>query len=216
MFSKLSALRTLFGAGGSSRRYDLKQKILEKAADDSGTSSTTQVEADGSTGWRSFSRKVQTAAEAQDDRASKAHDAERDSDSDARTRDGMRLDVRRIDEVYDRKKCAWVTRDTPTQKKKTDTDRYAEYAFTLNRRITENGDNPPIIKTSLDIRSTYLRDVGSAVIGANYGISWASKPLQVIVIGQNITIHALTYLLCRLKTKCSLRVCPSFRITTTL
>lgn len=177
MFSKLSALRTLFGSG-SSKRYDLKQKILEKAADDA--SSTTQVEADGSTGWKSFSRKVQSAAESHDNPGSK----EQDTDRDGRTWEGMRLDVRRIDEVYDRKKCAWVTRDTPTQKKKTDSDRYAEYAFTLNRRITENGDNPPIIKTSLDIRSTYLRDVGSAVIGANYGISWASKPLQVIAIGQ--------------------------------
>lgn len=208
MFSKLSALRSLFGSG-SSRRYDSKQKILEKAADDA--SSTTQVEADGSTGWKSFSRKVQNAAESHDISDSKEQDADRD----ARTRDGMRLDVRRIDEVYDRKKCAWVTRDTPTQKKKTDTDRYAEYAFTLNRRITENGDNPPIIKTSLDIRSTYLRDVGSAVIGANYGISWASKPLQVTTIDYNPSARSLTYTLERSKIKSLLRAYPSFRTTIT-
>ena len=174
MFFKLPGLRDLFSSRSTSR-HNAKQRILEKAADDA--SSTTKIEVDGSTGWKAFSRKVQTAAESHADSDSKDAEAERD----AKGRDGMRLEIRRIDEVYDRKKCAWVTRDTPTQKKKVDSDRYAEYAFTVTRRITENGDQPPIIKTSFDIKSTYLRDVGSEVIGPNYGISWASKPLQVLI-----------------------------------
>lgn len=174
MSALLSRCSSLFTSSRHARNYSLHH-------DESNSSATVlEKDPDGSTGWRSFSRRAHPVLQSKEGTEGSTSRKDDPAKEEEVPRDGMRLDLRRIDEYYDRRKCAWVIRDTPAPKKKSTTDKYAEFAFTLNRKITEVGEGiPPNIKTSFDIKSPYLKDVGMTVIGQVQGVSWTSKPLQV-------------------------------------
>ena len=94
---------------------------------------------------------------------------------------GSLLELKRIDEVYDQRSGEWTTRESiTTHDSKKEKDKYAAYAFTINRKFKPtNEKGMHTVTTSLDIKSEHLREVGMTVIGQVQGISWTSRPLKV-------------------------------------
>ena len=94
---------------------------------------------------------------------------------------GSLLEIKRVDEVYDRHRCEWIARDSIVPKvKRPSKDPYGAYAFTVNRRFNPTPD-PTLhtITTTLDIKSEFLRKIGAEVIGQVQGVTWTTKPLKV-------------------------------------
>ncbi|TDL27684.1 P-loop containing nucleoside triphosphate hydrolase protein [Rickenella mellea] len=93
---------------------------------------------------------------------------------------GTLLEVKRVDEVYDRKLNEWKLKDSIVTSKKPKKDPYAAYAFTVNRKFLPTPDSTlHIIITTIDIKSAVLKKAGMEVVGQVQGISWTSKPLKV-------------------------------------
>ena len=97
--------------------------------------------------------------------------------------EGTLLELKRVDEVYDRKISEWVVRDSSSYKnkrKKAGADKYAPYAFLVHRKFNPTTDPTlHIITTTIDVRSEWIRKVGVEVIGQVQGITWTAKPLRV-------------------------------------
>lgn len=94
--------------------------------------------------------------------------------------EGMRLEVKRLDEVYDRNRSEWTKRDTVPRKSKNKDEAHAEFAFSVIRKFNPTQDPTlHLITTTYDIRSPHLRKMGKDIIGQVQGISWTSKPLKV-------------------------------------
>jgi hypothetical protein len=96
--------------------------------------------------------------------------------------EGSLLEVKRVDEIFDRKTSEWVTRDSRSskKKKKAGEDKYAPYAFLVHRKFNPTPDPTlHMITTTIDVRSEWIRKVGVEVIGQVQGITWTAKPLRV-------------------------------------
>lgn len=93
---------------------------------------------------------------------------------------GTLLELKRVDEVYDRTRNAWISQDAKIQgEKPAEKDAYEAYAFTLNRHFDQMMMSSTL---TVDIRSASLRRVGAEVIGSVSGISWTAKPLKVCLL----------------------------------
>ncbi|THH07479.1 hypothetical protein EW145_g3351 [Phellinidium pouzarii] len=91
---------------------------------------------------------------------------------------GTLLQLKRVDEYFERARNTWIPRDSAVQKPASavEEDKYGAYAFTVTRRFDITGLGS---KNTIDIRSEWLRSVGSKVIGSVAGISWTAKPLKI-------------------------------------
>lgn len=95
---------------------------------------------------------------------------------------GSRLEIKRVDEVYDASRQTFVVQEgykSPEMDEKNEP--FAEYAFLVWRRIVPPPSPaiPPTTHTSIDVKSDYLKDLCQNIIGGFMGISWMSKPLRV-------------------------------------
>ncbi|KLO17805.1 P-loop containing nucleoside triphosphate hydrolase protein [Schizopora paradoxa] len=123
--------------------------------------------------------KEKSAKEAKEGEESEPKDSEEKANGSAAP-EGTRLEIKRLDEIYDRTRSEWTKKDTVERKSKDKDGAYAEFAFTVVRKF--NPTQEPtlhIITTTYDIRSIHLRKIGKDVIGQVQGISWTAKPLKV-------------------------------------
>lgn len=95
---------------------------------------------------------------------------------------GSRLEIKRVDEVYDASRQTFVVQEgykSPEMDEKNEP--FAEYAFLVWRRIAPSPSPAifPTTHTSIDVKSEYLKDLCQNIIGGFMGISWMSKPLRV-------------------------------------
>lgn len=95
---------------------------------------------------------------------------------------GSRLEIKRVDEVYDASRQTFVVQEgykSPEMDEKNEP--FAEYAFLVWRRIVPPPSPAifPTTHTSIDVKSEYLKDLCQNIIGGFMGISWMSKPLRV-------------------------------------
>lgn len=96
---------------------------------------------------------------------------------------GMLLKVKRLDEIFDRKRHEWLTRNSVASPNKDKKDKYAAFAFTVNKKFHPTPD-PTLhrITVVLDIKSPYIKQLGMTVIGSSSGVSWTSRPLKVLCV----------------------------------
>ena len=123
--------------------------------------------------------KEKSAKEAKEGEESEPKDSEAKANG-STAPEGTRLEIRRLDEIYDRQRSEWTKKDTVERKSKDKDSAYAEFAFTVVRKF--NPTQEPtlhIITTTYDIRSSHLRKIGKDVIGQVQGITWTAKPLKV-------------------------------------
>lgn len=95
--------------------------------------------------------------------------------------EGTRLEVKRLDHIFDRKTSLWVKRDSKqTQEQKKKKAEHAEFAFIVLRTFNVTSD-PTLhnITTTYEIQSPQLRKVGRKVIGHELGISWTATTVTV-------------------------------------
>lgn len=95
--------------------------------------------------------------------------------------EGHIVEVKRLDEVYNRRTGEWLKTDTVNRKSRTKPDAHAEYIFTVIRKFNPT-DDPTLhdITTTYDIRSRHLRRAGKDIVGNVLGISWNARPLKVL------------------------------------
>ncbi len=102
-----------------------------------------------------------------------------EAQKDAQT-DGSRLEIKRLDLVYDRTKSIWIKRESETQQPTVTVDEHAEFAFTVIRKFKVTSDPTlHVITTTYEIKSPQLRNIGEKVIGRVHGISWTSRTVSV-------------------------------------
>lgn len=95
---------------------------------------------------------------------------------------GSRLEVKRVDEVYDPHLRRWNVQEGYKEPEAAGkVDPFAEYAFLLWREITPSSNPvaPPKIETYIGVKSEQLKNVCKEVIGNFMGISWIAEPLFV-------------------------------------
>lgn len=92
---------------------------------------------------------------------------------------GTRLDVKRLDKIYNSETRAWVLTDSASAPVLSD-DAYVEYAFTIIHTFAkESNSSTPTITTTIQINSPLLKSVGQEIIGQLEGVSWNAKYLVV-------------------------------------
>lgn len=95
---------------------------------------------------------------------------------------GSRLEIKRVDEVYDASRQMFVIQEGY---KSADMDEknepFAEHVLLVWRKIVppQSPAMPPTTHTSIDVKSDYLKDLCQNVIGGFMGISWLSNQLRV-------------------------------------
>ena len=97
--------------------------------------------------------------------------------------EGERLEIKRLDELYDRNHGEWTKTETVNRKPRSKSHTHAEYAFIVLRKFNPT-DDPTLhdITTTYDIKSRHLRKIGKEVIGNVLGISWTARPLKVLLM----------------------------------
>ncbi|KLO07071.1 P-loop containing nucleoside triphosphate hydrolase protein [Schizopora paradoxa] len=104
-------------------------------------------------------------------------DVERDT-----SKDGTRLEVKRLDKVYNPRTCAWTRRESEIQKPTpiSTVNEHAEFAFIVLREFKPTADPAVnVIVTTYEIQSAQLRKIGQEVIGRELGISWTMSTVTV-------------------------------------